>query len=294
MSADVAPARAGSLPIADGAIGTVPGTIAQAITLSRYQLRDYLRSRRFVLMIAIVVAVGTILTTLVAYYRPVGLIDNANNLYGSLWGGGAAFLILFAGIIFGGDAIAGEFQNKTGYFLMGLPLRRVTVYAGKYLAVLVASVVSILLFLAIVVGNAVFYLGVGAVGDLGQLFESFALALLYLLALMGFVFLFSSMFKTSLYAVLVVAVLFLFGFSIIQSVVLALTGTEPWFLLSYVNQIIAYPLTGVPEHVARATIGRATITNYAPTYFEGIAVMLGYFFLTTIGGLLLFEREEFT
>ncbi|MGD0249900.1 MAG: ABC transporter permease [Thermoplasmata archaeon] len=292
MSVPTVPSGPGAtLAGGDGTLGAVPGTVRQALILSRYQLRDYLRSRRFVLMISLVAIVGTILTTLVAYYRPAGLIDNANNFYGALWAGGATFLILFAGIIFGGDAIAGEFQNKTGYFLMGLPVKRTTVYAGKYLAVLMASVVSILVYLAIVIGNAAYYLGGGAVSDVGSLFASFALALLYLLALMGFVFLFSSLFKTSLYAVLVVAVMFLIGFSIIQGVVTSLTNTEPWFLLSYANSVIAYPLTGVPAHVVHS---RFTGTTYYPTYFEGIAVMFGYFILTTIGGLFLFEREEFT
>jgi ABC-2 type transport system permease protein len=280
----------------DGTLGTVPGTVAQALILSRYQLRDYLRSRRFILMMGIIAVVGGILTTLVAYYRPHGLIDNANDFYGGLWAGGAGFAILFAGIIFGGDAIAGEFQNKTGYFLMGLPVRRTTVYAGKYLAALAASVVSLVVYLFIVFANALYYLGAGAFGDPGPMAASFAIALLYLLALLGFVFLFSSLFKTSLYAVLVVAVLFLFGFSIVQQVVITLAHTEPWFLLSYVNAIIGYPLSGVPAHVVTGTnpITRETVTLYNPTYVEGLAVMAGYFVLTTIGGLLLFEREEFT
>jgi len=286
----------GAPPADDGTLGTVPSTISQALILSRYQFRDYLRSRRFILMMGIVLAAGAILTTVVAYYRPAGLIDNADDLYGGLWAGGAGVVIVFAGIIFGGDAIAGEFQNKTGYFLMGLPIKRTTVYAGKYLATLAASIVSLVVYLIIVTGNAVYYLGLNAFSVPGPLIESFAITLLYLLALLGFVFLFSSLFKTSAYAVLVVAVLFLFGFSIIQEVVLNLAHTEPWFLLSYVNGINAYPLTGVPAHVqtVRNPFTRATSTAYNPTYLEGILVMAGYWLLTTIGGLLSFEREEFT
>jgi ABC-2 type transport system permease protein len=283
-------------PIGDGALGTVPTTVAQALILSRYQFRDFLRSRRFILMMGIVLAAGAILTTVVAYFRPSGLIDNADDLYGGLWAGGADFVIVFAGIIFGGDAIAGEFQNKTGYFLMGLPIKRTTVYAGKYLATLAASIVSLVVYLIIVTGNAVFYLGAGAFSVPIPLIESFAITLLYLLALLGFVFLFSSLFKTSAYAVLVVAILFLFGFSIIQEAIVGLAHTEPWFLLSYVNSINAYPLTGVPGHIVttRNPFSHATATTYNPTYIEGLAVMAAYWLLTTIGGLLLFEREEFT
>jgi len=283
-------------PLPDGTLGNVPSTVSQALILSRYQFRDYLRSQRFILMMGIVLVAGAILTTVVAYYRPAGLINNANNLYGGLWGSGAAFVIVFAGIIFGGDAIAGEFQNKTGYFLMGLPIKRTTVYAGKYLAALAASIVSLAVYLVIVTGNAVYYLGTGAFTVPGPLIESFAITLLYLLALLGFVFLFSSLFKTSAYAVLLVAVLFLFGFSIIQTVIVDLAHSEPWFLLSYANSILAYPLTGVPGHIVmtRNPFTRATITTYNPTYFEGIVVMTGYWLLTTFGGLFLFGREEFT
>jgi ABC-2 type transport system permease protein len=295
MSATPAFAPAAA-PAPDGVLGTVPTTVAQALILSRYQFRDFLRSRRFILMMGIVLAAGAILTTVVAYYRPSGLIDNADDLYGGLWAGGAGVVIVFAGIIFGGDAIAGEFQNKTGYFLMGLPIKRTTVYAGKYLATLAASIVSLIVYLVIVTGNAVYYLGPAAFSVPVPLIESFAITLLYLLALLGFVFLFSSLFKTSAYAVLVVAILFLFGFSIIQEVVIGLAHTEPWFLLSYVNSINAYPLTGVPGHIVttRNPFSHATITTYNPTYLEGIVVMAGYWLLTTVGGLLFFEREEFT
>lgn len=280
----------------DATLGSVPGTVAQALILSRYQFRDYLRSRRFILMVAFVVAIGAILTVVVAHYRPGGLIDNSNDFYGGLWAGGAAFIILFAGIIFGGDAIAGEFQNKTGYFLMGLPIKRSSVYVGKYLAALAASVVSVVVFLLIVVGNAVFYLGTGAFSDPEPLLESFGLSMLYLLALLGFVFLFSSLFKTSLYAVLVVAVLFLIGFSILQGVIIMLAHAEPWYLLSYVNSVIAYPLTGAPPHIVTVMnpFTHQTSTSYNPTYEAGIGVMLGYFGLTAVGGLALFTREEFT
>ncbi len=129
------------------------------------------------------------------------------------------------------------------------------------------------------------------------LFESFAIALLYMLALLGAVFMFSSMFKNSLYAVLVVAVLFLFGFSIIGDLVSTLVKIEPRFLITYAQNVISYPfLSTLPAHVVvvKPPRGGGSITTYNPTYAEGFAVMGGYFILTAIAGLFLFEREEFT
>jgi len=294
----VAAAEAGARPSADGTLGSVPGTIAQALILSRYQLRDYLRARRFVLMMSIVGVIGAILTFILSYYHDSdtvrGLTSSSNAFYGSLWAGGVTVVIVFSGIIFGGDAIAGEFQNKTGYFLMGLPIRRASVYVGKFLAALAASVVAVLVYLAILIANGAYYLGADAFPlSLG---ESFVISILYLLALLGAVFLFSSMFKNSLYAVLVVAVLFLFGFTLIQALVTALIKVEPWFIITYAETVISYPfLSTLPAHVSTSTGPRGlTTTTYNPTYLEGLVIMAGYFVLTAVAGLFFFEREEFT
>ncbi len=270
----------------DGAIGTVPGSWRQALLMSRYQFRDYLRSRRFLLMMGIVAAIGVILLSLLAYYRPPSIIGSATSFYGGVWVGGAELLIIFAGIIFGGDAIAGEFQNKTGYFLMGLPIKRWSVYAGKYVAAFGAALVTIGVYLIVLLAAGIYFLGTGAFS--AGLFESFLLAALYLGALLGTTFLFSSLFKTSLYGVIIVAVMFLFGFTIIIDLLEGLVGITPWFIVTWANSAIAYPITGQPH-----AIGRLTFSVY-PTYAQGVAVMAGYFVLTTLGGLALFEREEFT
>ncbi len=286
MTGPAPPARSGTAP-------SVPRSWKQALILTRYQFRDYLRSRRFVLMTAIVAAAGAIITAAIAHFRPPELVAaaSANAFYAGPWGGGVIVVMVVAGIIYGGDAIAGEFQNRTGYFLMGLPVRRASVYAGKYLAAFLASVVAVALYLAILVGNGVYYLGAAALSEPASLLASFGLALLYLLALLGTVFLFSSMFKQSLYGVLVVAVLFLFGWSILQVEIVTLAHLEPWFVISYAAEAISYPLSGSPPHTV--AFGGRTIA-YHPTLAEGVGIMLGYFVLTTLVGLVLFEREEFT
>lgn len=286
-----APTVAAPVASPSAAVGPVlPSSVRQALLLARYQFRDYLRSRRFVLMMGIVAVLGAIITIALAYFRPIGAGSNVGDYYGGVWASAVTFVMTIAGIVYGGDAIAGEFQNRTGYFLMGLPVRRAAVYAGKYLAAFAASVVAVVFYLLIIVGNGVYYLGGAAASDPGQLVASFALALLYLLALLGTVFLFSSMFKQSLYGVLVVAVLFLFGWTIIQAEVVALAHTEPWFVISYAAQVISYPLTGMPDHIERGPFG----TAYNPSLLEGIEIMIGYFVATALAGLALFEREQFT
>ncbi len=273
--------------VAPSGAGALPSDEHQAFRLMRFQLRDYLRSRRFLLMTALTLAIAAILTLVVAHFRG-GLVSSPAAFYGSFWGGGVVVLIVFAGIIYGGDAIAGEFQHKTGYFLMGLPLKRGTIYQGKLLAAYLASVTAVVLYLAILLLNGIYYFGMNAFP--WQLGASLLLALVYLAALLGTTFLFSSLFKTSAYAILVVAVLFLFGFGIAQDLVESLVKIEPWFLLSYASPVIGNIFAN-PYPTTSTSFG---VTNYVASVPEAVLIMVIYFVVTTVVGYLLFSREQFT
>ncbi len=279
----------------------LPTNIEQIFSLARFQLRDYLRSRRFVLMMGLVVIIGGLVTGIIDYFRPASFLTNSSSFYATLWGSGVTLVIVFAGIIYGGDAIAGEFQNKTGYFLMGLPVRRVTVYVGKYIAAFAAALCAVVLYAGILLANGAYYFG--ASGFTVVFGVSFILAVVYLLALLGSTFLFSSLFKTSTYATLVVAVLFLFGFMLLADLVSGLAHITPWFIISYSDTIIGGVFNSAcmsnPGHQV-CTVGRTpsgtpiTETFDNATIPGGVAIMIGYFVVTAVVGLLIFQHEEFT
>ena len=277
----------------------VPTSMQQLSKLTRYQFREYLRSRRFIALAAIVLVIGAILTFVVAYFR--GSIISTNlAFYGSFWGSGADIVIVLAAVFFGGDAIAGEFQNKTGYFLMGLPLRRATVYVGKFIAAFTASVCMMVLFLVILLANGVYYFGTGFLP--WQIGLSLMIAIVYLSAVLGSTFLFSSLFKTSAYGFVLTAILFLFGFSLLQDLVTGLVHIEPWMVISYAESTVGsvfspnvvWGLSGTVSHMTTHVGPRTvTTTTYTAGVAEGIVIMLTYLIVTAVAGLWLFEREEF-
>ncbi len=278
----------------------VPESLQQVTKLARYQFREYLRSRRFVALAAIVVVIGGIISLVVAHFRGALIASNVA-FYGSFWGGGAAFVVVLAAVFFGGDAIAGEFQNKTGYFLMGLPVRRATVYVGKFIAAFLASVAMMLLFLVILLLNGVYYFGGAALP--WQLGISLVLALVYLSAVLGATFLFSSLFKTSAYGFVLTAILFLFGFTLLQDLVSDLVKIEPWMVISYASSSIASVFGSSVNWGLSGTVSTTTMmmgprmitsTTYTAGIAEGIVIMIVYLLLTAIAGLFLFEREEFS
>src|SRR3989442_290922 len=146
---------------------TLPGSVSQVGTITKYELVNYFRSRRFFILLAIGLVISGIFTGLVAYLGvskvapcpPSTCASPVLAFYSFWWGSSITFVIVLSGIFFGGDAISGEFQNKTGYFLVGNPLRRSSIYIGKWLGALTASLIVFATYAAITVGNGLYYFG---------------------------------------------------------------------------------------------------------------------------------------
>jgi len=272
----------------------LPGSIAQVGVMTKYELLNYFRSRRFFILLIIGLIISSILTALVAYYGVNSFATTALGFYSFWWGNSVTLVVILSGIFFGGDAISGEFQNKTGYFLVGNPLRRSSIYVGKWIAALTASLIILAIYAAIAIGNGIYYFGANIPYQYG---ESLIFSVLYLIAVLGFTFFFSSLFKSSSMSILVTAILFLFAFSLIQVIVSTLAQVEPWFIITYGSGIIGNVLTDpypATQSVRGGFGGRNETKIFAVSIPEGIAILVGYFVVTAVIGLLLFERKEFT
>jgi len=276
----------------------VPSSIAQVGISMKYTFLEYIRSRRFLIMLIITLIIAALLTIVVAWRRPEGFLVSNLGFYSSWWGLSVTFVIILSGIFFGGDAISGEFQNRTGYFGIPNPIRRSSIYIGKWISAFLAATSIFLLYTVITIANGIYYFG--SSGLPYQFGYSLLFAWLYLAAVMGVAFFFSSLFKNSTYSILVTVILLLFGFNLISTLVSDLVGIEPWFVLTYGAGIIGnilnspYPL---PKVVTTTPIGHNrtfTSTVFAASVPEGLAIIAIYFIVTAILGLLIFERKEFT
>jgi ABC-2 type transport system permease protein len=279
---------------------TVPNSIAQIGITTKYTFLEYFRSRRFFILLIITVLISILLTIVVGATRPESWLTNNLMFYYSWWDsshiGSVTLVIILSSVCFGGDAISGEFQHKTGYFSIPNPVRRSSIYVGKWLSAFLAASIMLGIFSLFTLSNGIFYFGLNIPLQFG---ESILFAWLYLVAVLGVTFFFSSLFKNSSISILVTIFVFFFGFTIIEIVMNSLVGYEPWFVLSYGSSIIINVLSfPYPQHITTITQGPAnlpiTMTVFSPTIPEGIAIMIVYFLITTVGGLLLFERKEFT
>jgi ABC-2 type transport system permease protein len=271
----------------------IPSSVSQVGTITKYEMLNYFRSRRFFILLIIDLLIAGLITGLVGYYgiSSVG-VTTALQFYAFMWGSFITFVTILAGIFFGGDAISGEFQNKTGYFLVANPLRRSSIYVGKWLGAFIASLIVFGVFAGITIGNAVYYFGFILPFQFG---ESILFSILYLMAVLGLTFLFSSLFKSSAMAITVTAILFLFVFSLLQQLLNGLLGIEPWFIITYGAGIIGNVLADTyPTSQPVRGIGGRERTIFAVSVPAGLAILLGYFIVTAVLGLIVFERREFT
>jgi ABC-2 type transport system permease protein len=265
----------------------------QMARVTKYELLNYVRSLRFIVLLAITLIIAGALTAVVAYYRPATLLSSGLAFYGVFWAAAINALIALCGALFGGDAIAGEFQNKTGYFLFGHPIRRSSVYLGKMSAAFLASTVIIGVFAIIGLTNGWYYTGTPPI----EFWESVGLALVYLLGVLGFTFLFSSLFKSGAMSIIVTLVLLLFGFAIIDELVSVFAKTEPWFSIIYAGGIVTNVLTvPYPPHIVTLVEMRRNpfLSPYNASIPEGITILLIYAIVGAAVGYYLFRRQDFT
>ncbi|WXG46809.1 MAG: ABC transporter permease [Candidatus Atabeyarchaeum deiterrae] len=269
----------------------VPSSIKQVGITMKYTLLDYVRSRRFFILLTIAILISAVLTLVVGYYRPESFLASDLSFYDDWWGNIATYVIVLSGIFFGGDAISGEFQNKTGYFGVPNPIRRSSIYIGKWLSALIASLAILGVFAAITVANGLYYFS----SIPYQFVDSLLLACFYLVAVLGLTFFFSSLFKSSSMSILVTAILFLFAFNIVQLFVATFAQIEPWFILTYGAGVIGNVLVDpYPSQTSVQHFGPRTFTTFNVTIPEGLLIMSVYFIVTAVLGLVLFERKEFT
>jgi len=266
----------------------VPSDLAQCGVQAEFEFQNYLRSTRFYILLAIVATIGIAIIAVMYVYKPSTYLSSPLSFYSVWWGTVVNLCVILTGIFFGADALSTEFQNKTGYYLLPNPVKRSSIFVGKWMAAFLASAIAIGVYAAITLADGAIYFGFNIPFQFG---ESFVFALFYIFPVLGVSFFISSMFKNNSYSILLTAILLLFGFNFITPLITALSNSEPWYVLSYGAGIITNVLSssGYPPH----EIVTAGSSSYHATIPEGLAIMFAYFVVTSILGITLFGKEDF-
>jgi ABC-type transport system involved in multi-copper enzyme maturation permease subunit len=151
-------------------------------------------------------------------------------------------LAALGAVFFAGDAIAGEFEARTGFILFTNPIRKITLWTGKYVAGLVAVVLLIIFtYIIIAISLLSIYQEVPV-----QILKSFGLCVLYSAAVLSLTFFFSSISKGAMGATVITLVFIWVICGILESV-LMFTGNPYWFVISAGGDSIASVYGGIEE-----------------------------------------------
>jgi len=149
-------------------------------------------------------------------------------------------LATIGAVFFAGDAIAGEFEGKTGFILFTNPVKRTTLIAGKYLASCAAVI------LLVIFGYLITDITLLAIyGEIPiETLKSFGLCLLFAGTVLSITFFFSSISKGAMGATVITLVLIMVISGIVESV-LAMADKPYWFLPSTGGDSIALVYGGM-------------------------------------------------
>lgn len=270
----------------------IPGDIEQIFIVGKNEILRYIRGWRLVGLLVLTILVVVLLWTVPIALKSDIPSDSLN--YARQYINFVNILIILSVTLFGADTLVGEFQNKTAYFVFPNPIRRESIFIGKYIA-------STLCAFA-VIGT---YYGLTAVSTLSsthgvpiQLCQSFLLALVYVASGMAVAFLISALMRGTTGANIFTFFLFLIIFSIIDSI-LSVASIKPTASLTFAGGVLSNIMTSpYPVDKIITTGGGAggnhgiTMHQYYSSIGVGIAVMLIYLFVCGIAALFLFKRRE--
>jgi ABC-2 type transport system permease protein len=207
-------------------------------------------------------------------------------------------LLVLSATFFGADAIVSEFESKTGYFLFPNPIRRTTIFLGKFTAsVLVSAGVIALYYLIAVVSVRVIDGSIPAGTGL-----SFAYSLVYLCAILAVAYLFSAIMRSSVFSLTLTFFTFLLILPIFDAVT-AVAKFKAWFSITFAGRIITnilqnpYPTDKVitSTRSAQAITGAAgpvQVAQYSPAVTMSLAVLTAYFVVAFLLAVVLTQRRE--
>ncbi len=167
-------------------------------------------------------------------------------------------------------------------------LRRSVLYLGRYTAAFLSTAVLILIVYAGAVSGSIYLYGkVSAL-----ILSSFGFSLLYILAIISFATLFSSIFKTPSIGLVVSVLFLLIVYPALQGILSGLVGVNPWMFVTFAGQMIylAFDSNYKTYSVTHSQFGN--IYTYNPSGNEAILVMIGYIIVFSAISIIVFTRKE--
>jgi ABC-2 type transport system permease protein len=199
----------------------------------------------------------------------------------------ASILVVICATFFGADALVSEFQNRTGYLIFPNPMKRGTLYFGKYAASMTAGIMVMGLFY---VGIAILSL-ISARGIDADFGLSFLFSVEYLMAAMAVAYLISTLLKGTTGATVLTFFLFIMILPIVDSIAI-FTGAKFDASLTFAAGVIGYILLDPYPTDWTQSFAGFEFNNFYPAPATAAIVMLAYAAAAIAISLVLFKRKQ--
>lgn len=222
--------------------------VRQAIVVMKNEVTKYARGKKLVIFAIITALILAVVTATLVIWGD-GLGDSSSKL-AYLYAIIMSILVLIAVTLFASTALVSEFEERTALILFTKPIRKWTIFLGKFMASLLVTVGFVVLYYLVVIILSL--VGPGYVD--GAIFVSLGLAVCYVFGCSGIGFLISSvMKKASTSSILTFFTLALLLEILVSVVVMAANIGNPWYVITNASGDILNVLNS-PEtaHAARS------------------------------------------
>lgn len=268
----------------------IPNQPKQILIVTKYELIKFVRGKK-IHGLAGLAALISILFVVLPPAFDIDLPETANG-YFIFPVGFVTFLLIISSAFFGGNSLASEFHNKTGYTLFPNPVSRTSIWLGKFFASELAAFLIIGIYYSII--------SIGALSQYGSLsfeiFYSFLFSLVVCTTVMSVAFLASALLRGPSAAIVAVFLLFILVLPAVDQLLILFEEQKPWFSPTFSSKIIETILaeqyqTESIEDLYREFFGSKF---FVPDVKDSLLIMSVYVFACSVVSVLIFRRREIT
>lgn len=260
---------------------TFTDDLRQSYVVMKNELRKHLRGKKILIFSALMVAMIFLITVL-PYLVGGGLPTDSSALI-SMYLGFSSILALLAATLFTSGTIVSEFEERTALILFTRPIKKWSIFLGKFAASLVLGIAFMGLFYAIVAVISAVMTGVVP----SDLIVSLMLLCAYVVGASGIAMMISAIMKKSSTSAILTFVTLLMLISIV-TMVLQQVNVNTWFMIDTASASVTYCLSGIREMLAH--IG---VIIPAPNVLQDFSVMVVWGIVTAVIAFFIFRKREF-
>jgi len=245
----------------------------KSVVVAKNELKKYLRGKKILICAGLMIFILAIMIS-VPYLLGDGLPEDPLSI-AFMFTMFAYLLAAMTAILFAATAIVSEFEERTALITFTKPVRRSSIFLGKFMASSLIAIVFVLLYFV-----AVIVVSLCVTGEVApELYTAIGLTLLYTMACTGLAMLFSSIMKKGSTATLLTLMTLFLLLSIISQVVsMALSDPNSvWWML---------------DTVAMDIFGVLNSSNSIDV-LKSASVMIGWCAIPTVLSYLIFRRKNF-